>query len=167
MAQPDLEGRSEDATPRRREQARSEGQVAYSGDLMIGAVCFVVALLMRWQGSTWLVRAAEWMRAALGRLPMTDWTVVETQASVTWVLGGVAACCLTAIVYGLMSPQQWNARFNPGAPQESSPGVTRWSTIFAIVIALMLGAGVLMASLAFSLQHYFEYQVQEGRRISQ
>ena len=109
MAQPDMEGRSEDATPRRREQARSEGQVAYSGDLMIGAVCFVVAILMRWQGSTWLVRAAELMRAALRKLPETDWTVVETQASATWVLGGVAACCLTPllIVWGL----QWAVGF--------------------------------------------------------
>ena len=31
----------------------------------------------------------------------------------------------------------------------------------------MFGAGVLMASIAFSFQHYFEYQVEEGRRISQ
>ncbi len=33
------------------EQARSEGQVAYSSDLMIGAVCFVVAILIRSYGS--------------------------------------------------------------------------------------------------------------------
>ena len=109
MAQTDMEGRSEAATPRRREQARDEGQVAYSGDLMIGAVCFVVAILMRWQGSTWLARAAELMRAVLGRLPETDWTVVETQASATWVLGGVATCCLTPllIVWGM----QWAVGF--------------------------------------------------------
>jgi hypothetical protein len=31
----------------------------------------------------------------------------------------------------------------------------------------MVGAGVLMASIAFSFQRYFEYQVEEGRRISQ
>jgi hypothetical protein len=31
----------------------------------------------------------------------------------------------------------------------------------------MIGAGVLMASIAFSFQRYFEYQVEEGRRISQ
>ena len=91
MAQPDLEGRSEAPTPRRREQARSEGQVAYSGDLMVGGVCFVVAVLMQWHGPIWLARAAELMRAVLSKLPETDWTMVETQASANWVLGGVAA----------------------------------------------------------------------------
>jgi len=79
----------------------------------------------------------------------------------------VAACCLTAIVYGLMTREKWNARFNPGGPQDAESGGTRWATIFAVVIALMFGAGVLMASIAFSFQHYFEYQVEEGRRISQ
>ena len=109
MAPPDLEGRTEAPTPRRREQARSEGQVAYSGDLMIGAVCFVVAILMRWHGPTCLAQAADLMRAVLGKLPATDWTVVETQASVNWVLGGIAACCLTPllIVWGL----QWAVGF--------------------------------------------------------
>jgi len=79
----------------------------------------------------------------------------------------VAACCLTAIVYGLMSPEQWNARFNPSAAADAPPGVTRWATIFAIALSLMVGAGVLMASIAFSFQRYFEYQVEEGRRISE
>jgi hypothetical protein len=79
----------------------------------------------------------------------------------------VAACCLTAIVYGLMTPEQWNARFNPSAAPDASSGGTRWATIFAIALALMVGAGVLMASIAFSFQRYFEYQVEEGRRISE
>jgi hypothetical protein len=79
----------------------------------------------------------------------------------------IAACCLTAIVYGLMTREKWNARFNPQAPQEAEPGGTSWGTIFAVVLALMIGAGVLMASIAFSFQRYFEAQVEEGRRISQ
>ena len=78
-----------------------------------------------------------------------------------------AGCCLTAIVWGLMPREKWNARFNPGAPEDAEAGGTRWSTIFAIIAALMIGAGVLMASIAFSFQRYFEYQVEEGRRISQ
>lgn len=78
-----------------------------------------------------------------------------------------AGCCLNAIVYGLMTREKWNARFNPGAPQDAEPGGTRWATIFAIVLSLMVGTGVLMASIAFSFQRYFEYQIEEGRRISQ
>ena len=79
----------------------------------------------------------------------------------------IAGCCLTAIVYALTPPEKWNARFNPGMPEDAPAGGTRWATIFAIVFSLMVGAGVLMASIAFSFQRYFEYQVEEGRRISQ
>ena len=78
-----------------------------------------------------------------------------------------AGCCLNAIVYGLMTREEWNARFNPGAPPDAETGGTRWATIFAIVLSLMIGTGVLMASIAFSFQRYFEYQIEEGRRISQ
>jgi 4-amino-4-deoxy-L-arabinose transferase-like glycosyltransferase len=79
----------------------------------------------------------------------------------------IAACCLNAIVYGLMPREKWNARFNPGAAQEAAPGGTHWGTIFAVALSLAIGAGVLMASLAFSFQRYFEHQVEEGRRISE
>ena len=79
----------------------------------------------------------------------------------------ISACALTAIVYGLMSPEKWNARFNPQADPQATPGQTHWGTVFGISVALLIGAGVLMASLAFSFQRYFEYQVEEARKISQ
>lgn len=77
----------------------------------------------------------------------------------------IAGCCLTAIVYGLMTREAWNARFNGGV--DADAGRTRWATIFAIVLSLMIGAGVLMASIAFSFQRYFEAQIEEGRKISE
>src|SRR5690606_25658479 len=49
----------------------------------------------------------------------------------------IAGCCLTAIVYGLMEREKWNARFNPTAPPEAVKGATHWGTIFAIAGALM------------------------------
>jgi hypothetical protein len=79
----------------------------------------------------------------------------------------VAGCALTAIVYGLSSRERWNSRFNPAAPQDAAPGGTSWVTIVAVAIALMVGTGVLMASIAFSFQRYFEYQIEEARKISQ
>ena len=79
----------------------------------------------------------------------------------------ISACALTAIVYGLMSPEKWNARFNPLADPQAAPGHTNWFTVFGISAALLIGTGVLMASLAFSFQRYFEYQVEEARKISQ
>ncbi|MFN9470265.1 hypothetical protein [Acidovorax sp.] len=79
----------------------------------------------------------------------------------------IAGCALRAILYGLMTPERWNSRFNPAAAQEAPAGQTRWLTIGAIVLSLLLGTTVLMASIAFSFQRYFEYQIEEARKISQ
>jgi hypothetical protein len=79
----------------------------------------------------------------------------------------IAGCCLTAIVYGLATPEKWNARHNPTLPADAPGGATGWLTIAAVVLSLLVGATVLMASIAFSFQRYFEYQVEEGRKISQ
>ncbi|GAB2721266.1 TM2 domain-containing protein [Comamonas sediminis] len=79
----------------------------------------------------------------------------------------IAACALVAIVYGLMAPEKWNARHNPGLPEDALPGRTRWLTIFGIVASLLIGTTILMASLAYSFEHFFQYQIEEARKISQ
>ncbi len=79
----------------------------------------------------------------------------------------LAGCALNAIIYGLMTPEKWNARFNPGAAPDAPPGRTSWLTIGAIACSLLIGTAVLMSSIAFSFQRYFEYQVEEARKISQ
>ena len=78
-----------------------------------------------------------------------------------------AGCALRAILYALTPPERWNARFNPGTEPDTPAGHTHWGTIGAIVASLMVGTGVLMASLAFSFQRYFEYQIEDARKISQ
>ena len=78
----------------------------------------------------------------------------------------IAGCALNAIVYGLMTPEKWNARFNPAAASDAPAGQTNWMTIGAIACALLVGTAVLMASLAFSFQRYFEFQVEEARQMS-
>ena len=78
----------------------------------------------------------------------------------------LAASALAAIYYGLMSYEKWNAQFNPAAP-ESAAGHTNWLTIGAVVFALLFGTIALMSSVVFSFQRYFEYQVEEARKISQ
>ena len=78
-----------------------------------------------------------------------------------------AGCALMAIIYGLMTPEKWNASFNPAAAADSASGNTSWFTIGAIVLALMVGTGVLMASIVFSFERYFEYQIDEAHKISQ
>lgn len=79
----------------------------------------------------------------------------------------LAGTALTAIYYGLMAPEKWNARHNPAAAPDSPPGRTNWLTMGAIVFALLFGTIALMSSIVFSFQRYFEYQVEEARKISQ
>ena len=79
----------------------------------------------------------------------------------------IAGCALQAIVFALKTPDVWNARYNPTAAPDAVQGQTRWTTIGAIVASLLIGTTVLMASLAFSFQRYFEYQIEEARKISQ
>lgn len=78
----------------------------------------------------------------------------------------LAGTSLTAIYYGLMPTEKWNAAYNPRLPDTAS-GNTSWLTIGAVVFALLFGAITLMSSIAFSFQRYFEYQVEESRKISQ
>jgi hypothetical protein len=79
----------------------------------------------------------------------------------------IAGCAMNAIIYGLTSIEKWNAKFNPQADNLSPAGRTQWITIIGIVIALLVGTTVLMSSLVFSFQRYFEYQIEAARLISQ
>ncbi|WP_280152455.1 hypothetical protein [Piscinibacter sp. XHJ-5] len=75
----------------------------------------------------------------------------------------IAASMLAAIVYGLTSDETWDRRFNEGGGASRSG----WGAVIGVVLALLLGAGVLMATIAFSGQRFFEYQIEEARKISQ
>ena len=79
----------------------------------------------------------------------------------------IAANGLNAIVYGLMSREKWNALYNPGATPEHPAGGTSWLTIGGVAVALLIGTAILMSSIVFSFQRYFEYQIEEGLKISQ
>ena len=70
----------------------------------------------------------------------------------------IAACAMTAIFYGLTDPTKWHTRYNPGAEPHASAGKTNGLTVLALVCAMLVGTTALMASLAYSFQHYFEYQ---------
>jgi hypothetical protein len=61
-----------------------------------------------------------------------------------------------AIVYGLTADERWAARHNPDGPEIS----TAWGPILGVILAVMLGAGVLMSSIAYGVQKWFEWQLQ-------
>lgn len=75
----------------------------------------------------------------------------------------LAQGALWAIVYGLLPDERWDARHNPGAPVHA----TGWGPVLGVIAALAMGATALMATIAFSGQRYFEWQVEEAHKISQ
>lgn len=74
----------------------------------------------------------------------------------------IAQACLFAILYGLTPDERWDARHNPGAAAHA----TGWGAVLGVIAALMVGATALMATIAFGGQRYFEWQVEEARKIS-
>ena len=74
----------------------------------------------------------------------------------------LAQAALFAILYGLTPDERWDARHNPGA----TPHRTAWGPVLGVIAALMIGATALSATIAFSAQRYFEWQVDEARKIS-
>jgi hypothetical protein len=83
----------------------------------------------------------------------------------TPVLGfSIAAAALTAIVYGLMRPEQWNGRYNASADADANhaAGQSHWLTILGVIAALLVGTTALLSGIALAFQRYFEYQVMLG-----
>lgn len=75
-----------------------------------------------------------------------------------WLGLTVSAAMLTAIVHGLTPDERWAERHHP------SLGVvpTAWGPVLGVILALMLGATALMASVAFIGQRLFESLLASG-----
>lgn len=82
----------------------------------------------------------------------------------SWLLIPILGLMITqgmlhAIVYGLQSDDAWDRQRNPGhAPQR-----TGWSPIFGVILALMVGATILMGTVAFGGQKFFEWQGERAK----
>ena len=75
----------------------------------------------------------------------------------------LSAAMLTAIVYGLTPDEKWDSRFNAGERVTHSG----WPVVLGVIVALMVGAGVLMGTIAFSGQRFFEWQAEPARAARQ
>lgn len=64
----------------------------------------------------------------------------------------IAVGMLTAIVYGLTPDAKWAARWRQ--PERA----TGWGPVLGAIVALMVGGAVLMGTLAFSIQKFFEWE---------
>jgi hypothetical protein len=67
----------------------------------------------------------------------------------------VSQAALHAIVYGLTPDEKWAAKFS----QTEHP--TAWGPVLGAMAALIVGATALMATVAFSGQRFFEWQMEQ------
>jgi hypothetical protein len=67
----------------------------------------------------------------------------------------ISIAMLSAVIHGLTPDETWRQRHNPGRAAIPPSG---WGAVIGVILALMLGAGVLMATIAFSAQRFFEVQ---------
>jgi hypothetical protein len=89
-----------------------------------------------------------WRMHTLGQDDQQSWLLVP-------VLGLMLSISMLAAIVSALTPDaSWDARFNPALP----PRTTRWGPVLGAVAALMIGGIVLMGTIAFAGQRYFEWQ---------
>lgn len=66
----------------------------------------------------------------------------------------ITAGMVAAVVYGLTSDERWNARHGEGR--------SGWLAVLGVLAALAIGSTVLLATIAFAGQRYFEAQGVSG-----
>ncbi len=67
--------------------------------------------------------------------------------------------CLSALIYALTPLERWNATHNPHGPADAPAGRSHGLTVAVLVFALLAGSIAFMSTLAFSVQKYFEHEV--------
>jgi hypothetical protein len=93
-------------------------------------------------------------------------------ALIPWLGLAISVGMLSAIVYGLTTDARW-ARLYAGDPTRPvvrasreeddecpPPGIVRtgWAPVLGVILALMIGGGVLMSTIAFTVEKAFEAQ---------
>jgi hypothetical protein len=96
-----------------------------------------------------------WRMLSLGQDDRLAWVLIP------WLGLVISASMMASIVYGLTPDEKWNARFDPAAP----PRRSGWLAVLGVITALTVGSTVLIATIAFSGQRYFEAQAEEGQAI--
>ena len=86
----------------------------------------------------------------LGQDDMVSWALIP-------LLGlSLSVAMLSAIVIGLTPDERWASRFGDAEVRHPSG----WGAVIGVIAALMVGGAVLMGTIAFSGQKFFEWQQQ-------
>lgn len=84
----------------------------------------------------------------LGQDDVVAWVLIP-------ILGlSISAAMISAMVIGLTPDEKWAARSGVDEPLRE----TRWAPVLGVILALFVGGAVLMGSIAFAGQRYFEWQ---------
>jgi TM2 domain-containing membrane protein YozV len=89
-----------------------------------------------------------WLHAAalpacgivMSAAPQADWYFWYLPLTLSMLAG-----CIEALVLGLMPDEKWDRTYNPGSGRHSD---SRWPLALIIVTTLMVGAGLLIATMA-------------------
>lgn len=105
---------------------------------------------------------AHWLPTAAGLLGVARMLSLGQDDRVAWVLIPllglmISQAMLTAIVYALTPDEAWDGRRNPG----HAVVATGWGPVLAAIAALMVGGAVLVGTIAFAGQKFFEWQLED------
>ena len=137
----------------------------------IGLHHFYLGGLRNWVGWLYPIPTAVGL---VGAFRMRDLGVDDrlSWALIPWLGLTISAGMLCAIVIGLTSDARW-ARLHAGDPtrpvvqatreeddESPPPGMvaTGWAPVLGVIVALMLGGGVLMGTIAFTVEKVFDAQ---------
>jgi hypothetical protein len=103
-----------------------------------------------------------------GMQRMAAFGLDDTAAPWLLPLGGlsIVAGMLAAILCGLSTDERWDARHNPDQPAGKGSPAGGWGAVLGVIAALLIGATILLSSITFTLQRYFEAQVEAAHQIS-
>jgi hypothetical protein len=94
-----------------------------------------------------------WRMHLLGQDDRLSWLLVP-------VLGVMLSLSMLAAIVSALTPDaRWDARYNPAF----APRQTRWGPVLGAIAALLIGGIVLMGTIAFAGQRFFEWQMEAAR----
>ncbi|MCA9059268.1 MAG: EscU/YscU/HrcU family type III secretion system export apparatus switch protein [Planctomycetaceae bacterium] len=92
MAEAEHNG-TEPATPRRREQARREGQLAYSPDLTAAFALLAGCGILLWYGEDVAQRLMDGIRTWISDIPAEDWGTFDSSRTAHWLSSELNGTC--------------------------------------------------------------------------